>query len=160
MSAIAPESVITVSAFRNEAVDMWVPFQIPAEGMQDHDKARSKIHGLVLLGKHTGNNTVNGMEKAVKQGAVIQEKLSEALVNGEDTVPMGDIEEFEDHRGSALHGIFIAASRAETAVASERDELELTAMRAAIHSPAEGRITTMDHLVDIFNDSRTGMEFI
>lgn len=139
---------------------MGVPFQIPAEGMQDHDKTRSEIHGLVLLGKHTGNNTAYGMEKAVKQGAVVQEKLPEALVNGKDAVPVCDIDQMKGHRGSALHGVFIAAGRAETAVAAKGDKFEFSTGRAAVHGAAEGRVTTMDHLADVFDDGRAGMEFI
>lgn len=139
---------------------MGIPFQVPAEGMQDHDKPRSEIHGLVLLGKHAGNNTAYGMEKAVKQGAVIQEKLPEALVNGKDAVPVGDINQLKGHRGSALHGVLIAAGRAETAVAAEGDKFEFTTGRAAVHSPAESRVATMDHLIDVFDDGRAGMEFI
>ena len=57
------------------------------------------------------------MEKAVKQGAVVQEKLPEALLNGKDAVPLGDIDQMKGHRGSALYGVFIAASRAEAVVA-------------------------------------------
>lgn len=139
---------------------MGIPFQVPAEGMQDHDKPRSEMHGLVLLGKHAGNNTAYGMEKAVKQGAVIQEKLPEALVNGKDAVPVGDINQLKGHRGSALHGVLIAAGRAETAVAAEGDKFEFTTGRAAIHSTTKSRVATMDHFIDVFDDGRAGMEFI
>lgn len=45
--------------------------------MEDHDKAGSEIHGFVLFEKHAGNDTVNGMEKAVKEGPVKKEKLPE-----------------------------------------------------------------------------------
>ena len=33
-------------------------------------------------------------------------------------------------------------------------------MRTAIHGTTVRRITTMNHLVNIFNDSRTRMEFV
>lgn len=139
---------------------MGIPFQVPAEGMQDHEKPRSKMHGLVLLGKHTGNNTAYSMEKAVKQCAVVQEKLPEALVDGKDAVPVGNINQMKGHRGSALHGVFIAAGRAETAVTAEGDKFEFPAGRAAVHGAAEGGVTTMDHFVDVFHNSRPGMKFI
>ena len=58
--------------------------------MEDHDKAGSKIFGFIQLEKHTGDDTGNGMEEAVKQGAVIEEKRAEIFVNGEDTVTVGD----------------------------------------------------------------------
>ena len=63
---VAPKGVVTITSFRDEAVDVRIPFKIPAEGMQNHDKAGSEIHGLVLLEKHTRDNTVYGMKKAVK----------------------------------------------------------------------------------------------
>ncbi len=50
---ITPETVITVAALRDQAVDVWVPFQIPAKGMEDHDKTGSEIHGHVLFEKHS-----------------------------------------------------------------------------------------------------------
>lgn len=87
----APETVIAVAAFRNQAVDMWVPFQIPAKGVKDHDETGSEVHGLILLKKHTGNNTVHGMEEAVKKGTVRQKKLSELLINSEDAMAVDDI---------------------------------------------------------------------
>ena len=33
-------------------------------------------------------------------------------------------------------------------------------VRTAIHGTTMRRVTTMNHLVDIFNDSRTWMEFV
>ena len=44
MIDIAPETIVTVPAFGNETVDMWVPLQIPAKGMEYHDKTGSEIH--------------------------------------------------------------------------------------------------------------------
>ena len=49
---ISPKAVITETAFRNKAVDMWIPLQIPSKGMEYHDKTGSEIHGFVLLVKH------------------------------------------------------------------------------------------------------------
>jgi len=67
---ITPETVITVAALRDQAEDVWVPFQIPAKGMENHDKTGSEIHGLILLEKQLRNNAVYSMKKTVKQGAV------------------------------------------------------------------------------------------
>lgn len=50
---ITPKSVITVAAFRDQAVDVGVPLQIPAKGMENHDKTGSEIHGLILFEKHS-----------------------------------------------------------------------------------------------------------
>ena len=47
----APETVIAVTTFGNETVDVRVPFEVPAEGMEDHDKAWREVHGFILLKK-------------------------------------------------------------------------------------------------------------
>lgn len=105
MPDIAPETVVAVAAFRNEAVDMGVPFQVPAKGVEYHDKAGSEVQGLILLEEHAGNDTGYSVKQAVKEGAVIQEEIPELFVNGENTVAVRDIDEFKGHGGSALHGV-------------------------------------------------------
>ena len=141
MMDIAPEGVVTIAALGNEAVDMGVPFQIPAEGVEDHDKARCEVHGFILLQEHTGNDTGDRMEKAVEEGAVVKEKVAQLLINGEDTVAVGNINEFKRHRGSTFQGIFIAARGTEAAMAAEGDKFKLTAMGAGIHGAAKGGVT-------------------
>jgi len=61
---IAPEAVVTVAAFGNEAMDVGIPFQIPAKGMENQNKTGSEVHGFVLFKKHTGDNTVYSMKEA------------------------------------------------------------------------------------------------
>ena len=128
--------------------------------MENHDKTGSKIHGLVLLVKHSGNNTVHGMKETVKQCLVIKEKLSQVFVNGKNTMAVGDINQLKGHGGSALHGVEISTGRAETTMAAERDKLKLTAVRTAIHGAAKGRIAAVYHFIDIFHLSFSGMEGI
>ena len=94
---ITPEAIITVTTFRNEAMDVGVPFQISAKGMKNHDKTRSKIQGLILIEKHAGNNTVDSVEEAVEQCPVIKEELSEVHINGKDTMAVGNVYQFEGH---------------------------------------------------------------
>lgn len=66
MAVIAPETAITLAVFGNEAVDVRILFQIPAKGVENHDKPRSIVQGFILFEKHTGNNTVYNMKKTVK----------------------------------------------------------------------------------------------
>lgn len=131
---------------------MWVPFQIPAKGMEDHDKTGSEVHGFILFKKHTGNNAVYGMKKAVEEGAVIEEKAPELGINGKNTMPVGNTDQFKGHRDSALHGIKVAAGRTEAAVAAERNEFQFAAVGTAIHCTTKGRIAAVDHLINIFDD--------
>ena len=58
---------------------MGVSFQIPAQGMEDHDKTGSEIQGFILF--------------------------PELFVNGKDTVAVGYVDKFKGHGGSALHGV-------------------------------------------------------
>lgn len=160
MMGLAPETIVAVTALRNKTMDMRVPFEVPAEGMKDHDETGSEVQGFILLKKHTGNNTVYGMEKTIEEGAVIEEKVAKVFINGKDTMAVGDINEFKGHRGSAFHSIFISARRAETAVATERNKFELTAVRTAVHGTAKGRISAVDHLINVFHLSFSGMEGI
>ena len=141
MMGITPESGITEAALGDEAVDMGVPFQIPAEGVEDHDKARCKVHGFILLQEHMGNDTGDRMEKAVEEGAVVKEKDAQLLIDGEDTVAVDGMDQLEGHRGSTFHGIFIAARGTEAAMAAEGDKFKLTAMGAGIHGAAKGGVT-------------------
>ena len=114
---IAPETIIAVTTFRNKAVYVRVPLQISAKGVEYHDETGSKVHGLILFKKHTGDNAVYGME-----GAVIEKKLPELFINGKNTMTVGDIDQLKGHGRSALHGVEIPTGRAEAAVAAERNK--------------------------------------
>lgn len=51
-------------------ITFWIPFQIPAKGVENHDETGSKVHGLIQLKEHTRNNAVYSMEETIKQGEV------------------------------------------------------------------------------------------
>ena len=56
--------------------------------------------------------------------------------------------------------IFVSAGRTESAFAAKSNKFKFSTMRATIKSSALRVVTAMNHLVDIFNDSRTRMEFV
>lgn len=140
---MTPGAVITVTAFGEEAVDMGIPFEVPAKSVEDHDISRGEIFGLVELEKHTGDDTGDRMEETVQERAVLEEKGTEILINGKDAMAMADIDELKKHRGRAFHSVFITAGRAETAAATERDEFQLAAVGTAVHGTAKGRIAAV-----------------
>lgn len=100
------------------------------------------------------------MEQAVKEAAVFKEEMPQVLIDRKDTVPVRNVDELKRHVGGAFHGILIAAGRAETAVAAERDIFEVAAFRAAVHGTAKRGVTTVDHLLDVFDDSVARMKSI
>lgn len=67
---------ITTATFRNEAVDMRIPFEVTTKGMEDADKAGGETFRLVFAMKHSENNAADSREKAVKQGSVSKEEGS------------------------------------------------------------------------------------
>lgn len=70
---------------------------------------------------------------------------------------MGSSNEFEGHGGSSLDGIESATGRAKPTVTSERDKLSMVAFWTTVKSPTEGRITAVDHLLDVFHFDIAGM---
>ena len=119
---------------------MGGPFEVSAEGMQDHDESGSEIFGFIHGKKHTGNNAVDSMKKTVKQGAVMKKKIPEVFINGKHTVPMSGINQFKSHTGSAFHGVFVAAGGTKAAVAAKGNKFKVATMGAGIHCTTEGRI--------------------
>lgn len=155
-----PESIIAIAAFRDETMDVWIPLEVPAKSMQDHDKTGSKISGFIQQEKHPGNHTVYRMKKTVEERTVPKEKVPEVFVNGKDTMAVPDINEFKRHAGRTFHGIFIAAGRTEAAVAPERNKLKIATMRTAIHGTPKRRVATGKHLIDVLHLGFSGMESI
>ena len=56
--------------------------------------------------------------------------------------------------------VFVSAGRAKTTFTAKGNKFKISTVKTAIHGTTVRRVTTMNHLVDIFNDSRTRMEFI
>ena len=110
--------------------------------------------------KHAGNNTINGMKEAVKQRTILEEVIAQVFIYCKNTMPVWDTNQLKGHIGSALHGVFVSTGRAKTAVTTERDKFKLSAVRATIHGAAKRRITTVDHFINIFHLSISGMKRI
>ena len=92
------------------------------------------------------------MEETVKQGAIFKKARTEIFIDCKDTMSVSDVDELEGHGGSAIHGIFVATGGAETAMASKRNKFEFSAFRAAVHSTAIRRNTTVDVSQTLFYD--------
>jgi len=152
-----PEAIIGESAFRQEAVDMRVPFQGASESMKDTDKARNKVPALVELVEHFQDNAADGLEQTVKKRTVFKEERAEPFVNGKDEVAVGAPDQLERHPGGTLNGIFIAAGRAELGVAAEGNKFQFATMRASIHGAAIGGIPAINHFFNILYDDVTRM---
>ena len=56
--------------------------------------------------------------------------------------------------------VFVSTGRAKTAFTAKGDKFKISTVRTAIHGTNVRRITTMNHLVDIFDNRRTRMKFV
>ena len=136
MSMRASGSEVTSPALGNQGMDMRIPFQIPPEGMQDADKARSKVFGLVKLEEHTQDDIPDRMKQAVKKGMVLKKKDAEFFRNDKDTMPVNAGNQFTGHMKSPFLIIHVATGRTETAFTGKRDKFKVPTMRAAKESAA------------------------
>ena len=135
MSMRAPGSEVTSPALGNQGMDMRIPFQIPPEGMQDADKARSKVFGLVKLEEHTQDDIPDRMKQAVKKGMVLKKKDAEFFRNGKDTMPVNAGNQFTGHMKSPFLIIHVATGRTETAFTGKRDKFKVPTMRQTKKAP-------------------------
>ncbi|BDZ82938.1 hypothetical protein Lac2_24340 [Claveliimonas bilis] len=65
MLFVAPAQREANAAFGNETMDMRIPFQIPAKGMKDTDKTRSKAFSIVIFEEHTGDDAVDSRKEGI-----------------------------------------------------------------------------------------------
>lgn len=134
---MAPEAVITVTTFGKDAVDVRIPFEISAKSVEDHDISGSEVLGMVQIEKHTGYDTGDGMKETVEEGTVLKEEVAEIFINGKNTMAVLDTDKLKRHTGGAFHSVLVSAGRTKAAVTAKRNKLEITAVRAGVHSAAK-----------------------
>lgn len=156
----SPEAVIGEAAFSEKTVDMWIPFERPAEGMQDTDETGDKVSFFVHFMEHPENNAAYSAKKAVKEGAVIEKERAQILVNGKNEVSVGTINELKGHFSRAVNGVLVTTGRAKFRMTAEGNEFKFAAVGTAIHGTAERRISTVNHLLNVFHNNGTGMKDI
>lgn len=123
-----PEAVIGEAAFSKKTMDMRIPFQRSAEGMQDTDETGDKVSAFVQFKEHSENDTADGLKKAVKPGAV--------------------------------NAVLITAGRAKLRMTAERNKFKFAAVGTAIHGTDVRRVSTVNHLLNVFHDNGTWMKSI
>ena len=110
--------------------------------------------------EHAEHNGADGIEQTIQTGTVFQEIWTEFFRDCKNAVPVIAIDQFARHGGCPLPGVKIAAGWTETGMAAKRDKMKMTAFRTAVHGAAEGGVTAVDHLINVFNLRRTGMKSI
>ena len=117
---------------------MRIPFEISAKSVENHDiSVGGEVFGMVQIEKHTGYDTGDGMKEAVEEGTVLKEEVAEVFINGKNAMAVLNTNELKRHTGGAFHSVFVSAGRTKAAVTAERNKLEITAVRAGVHSAAK-----------------------
>lgn len=155
-----PETVIGKAAFGKKAVDMRIPFQWSAKGVQDTDKARYEVSALIHLVEKSEDDTADSLEEAVEQRTVTQEEGTQVFINGEDNMAVSAAEELKGQFSGAVNTVLITTGRAEFGMATKGDEFKFATVSTAKHGAPEGGIPAVNHFFDVFHDNRTGMKDI
>lgn len=113
-------------------------------------KPGDKVPGFVDFMEHTEDDTADRLKKAVQKGTVFKEKMAQFFIYGEDTVPVGTLDQFEGHLCRAFLTVFHATGRTKTAFAAEGNKFHVMALWTDIHGAAVRRVTAMDHFFHVF----------
>ena len=103
---------------------MRIPFQVSAKSMQNHNETGRKVFGFIQVVEHTGDHAVYGVKETIEQRTVFEKELTKVFINRENAMAVRDTRQFKRHTGRAFHGVFVAASRTEAAVTTERNKLK------------------------------------
>ena len=136
-----------IDQFRNEGMDMRIPLEITAKGMEGGDHAKMIDMAVVLEGivreldafslELTDEGSIdksrNGVacsgEEDIEIRSVLTEPVSEAVRDGEDDMPVFGIEAERGGLDRKLFGIFDAAGITETRMAVSVDGSKVITMR-------------------------------
>ncbi|HVI41124.1 MAG TPA: hypothetical protein VM577_10715 [Anaerovoracaceae bacterium] len=134
-------------------MDMRIPLEVTAEGMERTDDTGSKGF-LMIEGVHpVGNNLSRGFEENIKKPAVTTKKLTELLWNRKDNVPMTAVNQLCSDGIGAVGLISGAAGIAETGFAAEGYIMEMITVMAVVETIALFQIAAMKHLLNLsFNN--------
>lgn len=145
-----PRSNASDSDFGEEDVNVRIPLEAAPKGVKNTNESGSKMLRFIKFAEHAKNDVADGMKKAVEERTIFTEKDTKFFRDGENTMPVNTLNNFERHRSSALDRIEIAAGGTKAAFAAERNKFERTTRRTPIHSTAKGRIAAMNHFFNVF----------
>ncbi len=69
-----PRRNIAGTTFGNKGMDMWIPLEVTAKGMQHTEKARCELFGFIYFRKHVKDNIPDRMKKATKKRTILEKK--------------------------------------------------------------------------------------
>ena len=165
-----------IDQFRNEGMDMRIPFEITAKGMEGGDHAKMIDMAVVLEGivseldafspeladegsiNKSRDSVTSSDEEDIEVGSVLAEPVSEMVRDGEDDMSVFGIKAERDGLGRKLFGIFDAAGITETRMAVSVDGGKVITMRVLTLKIIAAEINGIaeDRTLDIIKDARAG----
>lgn len=128
--------------------------------MKNADKTGSKVFRLIHFGKHAKDYIPDRGKQKTEPCTVLKEVDTEFFRDGKDTMSVYAGNELAGHMKRTELIVFVTTGRTEAAFTAEGNKLEITTVGAAIHGTTMRRVAAMNHLVNIFDDGRTGVQFI
>lgn len=160
MGNFTPIAGITETAFRNQTMNVRIPFEISAEGMKNTNEAGSKRLRFIHIMKQTKKSSSDRRKKETQKITIMQKERTKLRINGKNTMAMLNFDEFKRHSVCTVDGIFCAARRTQSAFATKRDKFKFTAFFACVQSTAKGSIPAVNHFVNIFHYDRPRLDNI
>ena len=128
--------------------------------MKNADKTRSKVFRFIDLEKHAKDDITDRKKETIQKRSVFEEIRTKFFWDSENTMAMNTGNKLAGHmEGMELIG-FVSTGRAKAAFTAKGNEFQISAVRTSIHGTTVRRVTTGNHLADIFDDSRTRVEFV
>ena len=157
-------------------MDMRVPLEITAKGMEGGDHAKMIDMAVVLEGivseldafspeladegsiNKSRDSVTSSDEEDIEVGSVLAEPVSETVRDGEDDMSVFGIKAERDGLGRKLFGIFDAAGITETRMAVSVDGGKVITMRVLTLKIIAAEINGIaeDRTLDIIKDARGG----
>lgn len=72
----APDDVSATAAFRNETVNMRIPFEVTPKSMENTNKPGSKVFGFIDFEKYTKDNASDGRKETIQKVPVLEKEMS------------------------------------------------------------------------------------
>lgn len=72
----APDNVITTAAFRNETVNMGIPFEVTPKSVENTNETGDEVFGFIDFVKHTKDNTSDSRKETIQKASVFQKEMS------------------------------------------------------------------------------------
>ena len=165
-----------IDQFRNEGMDMRIPLEITAKGMEGGDHAEVIDMAVVLEGivseldafspeltdkgsiDKSRNGIACGGEEDIEIRSVLTEPVSEAVRDGEDDMPVFGIEAERGGLDRKLFGIFDAAGITETRMAVSVNSSKVMTMRVLTLKIIAAEINGIaeERALDMIKDARAG----